>query len=258
MDGPARSRGGRRCWWPRSTAAARPAALAARRAACDGCISSCCVFSCGGSSCGVVCGGPQAVIFRGAEVDGLRPRLLLSNCWASGSERVGRGGCVCLQPKSLGDSDRLSTPFPSCKLLAIAGLTAVCCAQLRDILSGARALLVWPSTTLPSCSLTNLLRRTRLTPDRRRDHRPVMWEEPPLSGDAPGARVRATQPTASPIALPPRVLPPPVVRRVVIPSRGCAYPVLSITLAHSGRLIASTALRDTGTSRLTCTHTGIA
>ena len=168
----------------------------------------------------------------------------------------GAGASVCSPSLLVTATDYpLPSPAVSCSL---AGLTAVCCAQLRDILSGARALLVWPSTTFPSCSLTNLLRRTRLTPDRRRDHRPVMWEEPPLSGDAPGARVRATQPTASPIALPPRVLPPPVVRRVVIPSRGCAYPVLSIALAHSGRLNVSTALREYGTSRHTCGHTGIA
>ena len=64
-------------------------------------------------------------------------------------------------------------------------------------------------------------------------------------------------PTALLIALPLRVLPPPVVSRVVIPSRGCAYPVLSIAPAYSGRLNIGTALRDIGTSRLTCSHTGI-
>ena len=36
-----------------------------------------------------------------------------------GSKRRGVGGCVCLQPKFLGDSDRLSTPSPNCELLAV-------------------------------------------------------------------------------------------------------------------------------------------
>ena len=137
------------------------------------------------------------------------------------------------------------------------GLTAVCCAQLRDILSGARALLVRPSTTLSSCSLTDIQRRTRQTPDCRMTTTQISGRSR-VCGDAPGACARATLPTALQIALPPRVLPPPVVSRVVIPSRGCAYPVLSIALAHSGRLIVSTALREYGTSRHTCGHTGIA
>jgi len=121
---------------------------------------------------------------------------------------------------------------------------------------GARTLPIRPSSTLSPCSLTDIQRRTRQTPDCR------MTTTQPSGrsrecGDAPGACARALLPTASPIALPPRVLPPPVVRRVVIPSRSCAYPVLSIAPVHSGRLNASTALRDIGTSRLTCTHTGI-
>ena len=130
-------------------------------------------------------------------------------------------------------------------------------AQLCDILSGARALLVRPSTTLSSCSLTDVLRRTRQTPDCRMTTTQLRGRSR-VCGDAPGACAHATLPTALPIALPLRVLPPPVVSRVVIPSRGCAYPVLSIALAHSGRLNVSTALREYGTSRHTCGHTGIA
>ena len=174
----------------------------------------------------------------------LRFELWAANGWG------GAGASVCSPSLLVTATDYpLPSPAVSCSL---AGLTAVCCAQLRDILNGARALLVRPSTTLSSCSLTDIQRRTRQTPDCRMTTTQISGRSR-VCGDAPGACARATLPTVLPIALP-----PPVVSRVVIPSRGCAYPVLSIAPAYSGRLNASTALRDIGTSRLTCTHTGIA
>ena len=49
---------------------------------------------------------------------------------------------------------------------------------------------------------------------------------------------------------------PPVVSRVVIPSRSCRTP-FSPSPVHSGRHYVSTALRELGISRHTCGHTGI-
>ena len=157
-----------------------------------------------------------------------------------GSERVGRGGCVCVQPKSLGDSDRLSTPFPSCKLLASRAHRRVLCAVARH-----------PERR--TCSTRSALhyfilvfadRHPASDPTDARlphDHHPDQWEEPRMRG-RPGC-MRACHPVDSVRQL--RCLRecpfPPVVSRVVIPSRGCAYPVLSIAPAYSGRLNASTA-----------------
>jgi len=78
-------------------------------------------------------------------------------------------------------------------------------AQMRDILNGARALLVRPSTTLASCSLTDIQRRTRQTPDCRMTTTQLSGRSR-VRGDAPGC-MRACLPCRQrlPIALPPRV-----------------------------------------------------